>query len=61
MTRIVLCKSPAAHPYESLPTPDSHENHDKLAVLKVNGGLGTFMGPCFLSHEDITLNLFRYD
>ena len=58
MTRIVLCKSPAAHPFS---TPDSHENHDKLAVIKVSGGLGTFMGPCFLSHEDITLNLFRYD
>jgi UDP-N-acetylglucosamine pyrophosphorylase len=40
-------KSPAADqiiPYDSLPKPADHKNLGKLAVLKVNGGLGTSMG-----------------
>lgn len=40
-------KSPAADqivPYASLPKPDDHSNLNSLAVLKVNGGLGTSMG-----------------
>ena len=46
-------KSPAADqivPYDSLPTPTNHENLEKLAVLKVNGGLGTSMGMCPLQN-----------
>ncbi|KAL4074213.1 UTP-glucose-1-phosphate uridylyltransferase [Scleroderma citrinum] len=31
-------------PYDSLPDPKDHSNLNKLAVLKVNGGLGTSMG-----------------
>jgi UTP--glucose-1-phosphate uridylyltransferase len=30
--------------YDSLPQPHDHSNLNKLAVLKVNGGLGTSMG-----------------
>ena len=41
-------KSPAAHLYDSLLRPDSHENLNRFALLKVNGGLGTSMGACFL-------------
>ena len=40
-------KSPADDqivPYDSLPKPADHNNLNKLAVLKVNGGLGTSMG-----------------
>jgi UTP--glucose-1-phosphate uridylyltransferase len=40
-------KSPAADqivPYENLPKVTSPEALNKLAVLKVNGGLGTSMG-----------------
>jgi len=40
-------KSPAADqivPYADLPKPQNKTNLDKLAVLKVNGGLGTSMG-----------------
>ncbi|KAG9316324.1 UTP-glucose-1-phosphate uridylyltransferase [Chiua virens] len=40
-------KSPADDqivPYDTLVTPKDHSNLDKLAVLKVNGGLGTSMG-----------------
>jgi UTP--glucose-1-phosphate uridylyltransferase len=42
-----LIKSPAADqivPYDKLPTQFNHKHLDKLAVLKVNGGLGTSMG-----------------
>ena len=42
-----LIKSPAADqivPYDKLPTQFNHQHLDKLAVLKVNGGLGTSMG-----------------
>ena len=42
-----LIKSPAADqivPYDKLPTQYDAKNLDKLAVLKVNGGLGTSMG-----------------
>ena len=31
-------------PYDSLPKVDSSKSLHKLAVLKVNGGLGTSMG-----------------
>jgi UTP--glucose-1-phosphate uridylyltransferase len=31
-------------PYASLPKAADHKNLSKLAVLKVNGGLGTSMG-----------------
>ena len=41
-------KSLAAHLYDSLLTSDSHENLNRFALLKVNGGLGTSMGACFL-------------
>ena len=51
-------KSPNAHLYNSLLTPNSHENLNKLTVIKVNDGLGTSMGTCFLSYEDIALILF---
>ncbi|KAG6833569.1 hypothetical protein H0H87_005220 [Tephrocybe sp. NHM501043] len=40
-------KSPAEDqivPYADLPKPKDHSNLNKLAVLKVNGGLGTSMG-----------------
>lgn len=40
-------KSPADDqivPYANLPTPKDTKNLNKLAVLKVNGGLGTSMG-----------------
>lgn len=40
-------KSPGADqvvPYASLPDADDSKHLDKLAVLKVNGGLGTSMG-----------------
>ena len=40
-------KSPAADqivPYDDLPTSTDPKTLDKLAVLKVNGGLGTSMG-----------------
>ena len=40
-------KSPAEDqivPYSQLPKPKDTKNLDKLAVLKVNGGLGTSMG-----------------
>ncbi|KAF9033242.1 UTP-glucose-1-phosphate uridylyltransferase [Hymenopellis radicata] len=40
-------KSPAEDqvvPYANLPTPKDNKNLNKLAVLKVNGGLGTSMG-----------------
>jgi len=40
-------KSPAADqivPYADLPKPKASSNLNKLAVLKVNGGLGTSMG-----------------
>jgi UTP--glucose-1-phosphate uridylyltransferase len=30
--------------YDGLPQPHDHSNLNKLAVLKVNGGLGTSMG-----------------
>jgi UDP-N-acetylglucosamine pyrophosphorylase len=33
--------------HKSLPEPTGHENLNKLAVLKVNGGLGTSMGGFF--------------
>jgi UTP--glucose-1-phosphate uridylyltransferase len=42
-----LIKSPAEEqivPYAKLPTPSDPKNLNKLAVLKVNGGLGTSMG-----------------
>jgi UDP-N-acetylglucosamine pyrophosphorylase len=40
-------KSPAAKqivPYDKLPKVTKADNLNKLAVLKVNGGLGTSMG-----------------
>jgi UDP-N-acetylglucosamine pyrophosphorylase len=40
-------KSPAAEqivPYDKLPNVTKPDNLNKLAVLKVNGGLGTSMG-----------------
>lgn len=40
-------KAPAADqivPYDSLPEANDKTNLNKLAVLKVNGGLGTSMG-----------------
>ena len=40
-------KSPAEDqiiPYDVLVAPKDHINLNKLAVLKVNGGLGTSMG-----------------
>jgi UTP--glucose-1-phosphate uridylyltransferase len=43
-------KSPAEDkivPYAKLPTPSDPRNLNKLAVLKVNGGLGTSMGASF--------------
>ena len=45
-------KSPAADqivPYANLPKANDVNNLNKLAVLKVNGGLGTSMGISFLS------------
>lgn len=42
-----LIKSPADDqivPYSKLPKPKDVKNLNKLAVLKVNGGLGTSMG-----------------
>ena len=45
-------KSPAADqivPYSELPKPKDSTNLNKLAVLKVNGGLGTSMGALFRS------------
>jgi UTP--glucose-1-phosphate uridylyltransferase len=49
-------KSPAEDqivPYATLPKPQDTKNLNKLAVLKVNGGLGTSMGSCtsFLSER----------
>jgi UDP-N-acetylglucosamine pyrophosphorylase len=44
-------KSPADDqivPYDALPQPHDHSNLNKLAVLKVNGGLGTSMGMSYL-------------
>lgn len=44
-------KSPAAEqivPYDDLPTSTDPKTLDKLAVLKVNGGLGTSMGTSLL-------------
>jgi UDP-N-acetylglucosamine pyrophosphorylase len=48
-------KSPAEDqilPYAKLPAPADHKNLNKLAVLKVNGGLGTSMGAfiCSANH-----------
>ncbi len=45
-------KSPAADqivPYSELPKPKDSTNLNKLAVLKVNGGLGTSMGSWIIS------------
>jgi UTP--glucose-1-phosphate uridylyltransferase len=45
-------KSPAEEqivPYSKLPKPSDSKNLNKLAVLKVNGGLGTSMGTCIIS------------
>jgi UTP--glucose-1-phosphate uridylyltransferase len=51
-------KSPAADqivPYDALPKPKDINNLNKLAVLKVNGGLGTSMGMCiFMSYTRAT-------
>ena len=44
-------KSPAEDqivPYDTLVAPQDHSNLNKLAVLKVNGGLGTSMGRLLL-------------
>ena len=40
-------KSPTAL-YNSLLTPNSHKNFNRFTLLKVNSGLGTSMGACFL-------------
>ena len=54
-------------PYADLPKPTDSKNLSKLAVLKVNGGLGTSMGSFFkITPPDfflLTLMLlfFRYD
>lgn len=36
--------------YTALPVPCGHTNLNKLAVLKVNGGLGTSMGMAVCCH-----------
>lgn len=49
-------KSPAEDqilPYAKLPTPVDPKNLNKLAVLKVNGGLGTSMGVSICSPETL--------
>ena len=61
-----LIKSPAADqivPYDKLPTQFNAQNLSKLAVLKVNGGLGTSMGELPLGHYDVPLiaMIVRYD
>ncbi len=44
-------------PYDSLPQPSDPKILRKLAVLKVNGGLGTSMGQLHLIHRAIYINL----
>lgn len=61
-----LIKSPAADqivPYDKLPTQFNVKNLDKLAVLKVNGGLGTSMGELHFRHYNVLLIvvIVRYD
>lgn len=51
--------------YSSLPKPKDSSALNKLAVLKVNGGLGTSMGmhlPCLVETPPFNLlSFYRYD
>jgi UDP-N-acetylglucosamine pyrophosphorylase len=55
-------KSPAAEqivPYDKLPKVTTPNNLNKLAVLKVNGGLGTSMG--MRREKRIQIRLLTHD
>lgn len=52
-------------PYDSLKKATDNSILNKLAVLKVNGGLGTSMGKLYASiyilHILLKVSIFRYD